>query len=342
MELIQLPRIMRNRGFTGWPQVYRVGKDEELPPPGISYIIAEKVDAALVFRLMIPTLQKQHEYFRWDKIYKSITGRPYTRQRVYRRYDDTTGRRHEGHAYTGGGPTTCEVTLEELASDNATYVDLDVLTQLALIPAFMTDIREAITVNVTNNFIWSDGYNKKTGVCSGFMTEAPRARSLIILDISGSIPDGVSAGMLTLIKTMSNITHADVIITGGSSYFYSNEEVRAMDIREVRQKIDRNNEAKMFYEILNSHDMDYENIITFGDSDHPAQFNGRNREKGLDFDQKIHTARWYSFYCMEYDNYGNDSTFGCGYGRWIQKANPLVERIDNTTWAKFFKHDVGL
>jgi hypothetical protein len=231
------------------------------------------------------------------------------------------------------------VTLTQQAADNATYVDLDMLTELSMIPAFMTDIREAITVNVTNSYAWQDGFNKKVGICSGSLVEQPRARSLIILDISGSIPDGVSAGMLTLIKTMSNVTHADVIITGGTSYFYSTEEVRTLDIDEVRRKINRNNEAEMFYEILGSHDMDYENIITFGDSDHPGQYNhGRTV---LDFTQKITTKRWYSFYCMAHDTYGNDHTYGCGYGRWIKEAQPLVDIIHNTEWAKFFNAHHG-
>jgi hypothetical protein len=342
MELIQLPKAMRNRGFTGWPQVYRVSKKEELPPPGISYVIAEEVDFALVFRLMIPNLIKQHGYFDWFEIYQGLTGQPYLGQRVYQRFDDTNGHDGEGHAYIDSDLIVHDVTLEQLSSDRATYVDLDMLSDLAMIPTFMTDIREAITVNVTNSYMWQDGYNKKTGICSGSLIEQPRARSLIILDISGSIPDGVSAGMLTLIKTMSEVTHADVIITGGSSYFYSTEEVRSLDIREVRRKINANNEAMMFYAILNSHDMDYENIITFGDSDHPAGFCDRKDLESLVFTQKISTKRWYSFFCMRHDTYGNKSEKGCGYGRWVKEANPLVERIDNTEWAKFFKPNAGL
>ena len=336
MELIQLPRPMRNRGFSGWPEVYRVSKNEPDPPIGISYIIAEKVDFALIFRLMIPILMKQHGYFQWDEIYQSITGLPYVPQRVF--FNEPTGD-SEGAAYWESDTRRCERTLDEQALGDATYVDLDMLSELAMIPAFMTDIRDAITVNVTNSFMWQDGYNKKTGVCSGSLIEQPQPRSLIILDISGSIPDGIAAGMLTLIKTMTNIVNADLIITGGSSFFYTREEARHLDIREVRDKISFANEAAMFYGILNSHDMNYQNVITFGDSDHPGNWYDKNGNKAGDLvlKQTLDIRRWYSFFVSDCDTYGNDYTKGAGYGRWVHTNCPTAVRIDNTEWVKFFK-----
>lgn len=328
MELIQLPKPMRNRGFTGWPQVYRVGKNEQLPPPGISYIIAEETDFALVFRLMVPTLMKQHPYFDWLEIYQSLTNTPYREQRVYQ----TVINNGTGASYYQPTMTSELVTLEQLAADNATYVDLDMLTQLSMIPAFMTDIRDAITVNVTNNYAWTDGYNKKTGICSGYLTEQPKTRSLVILDISASIPDGVSAGMMTLIKTITDVVNADLILTGGQSYFYTLEEVRAMDIRRERARIPRSNESEMFRRILDTHDMDYENVITFGDSDNPGH---------IELNQRINTKRWYSFFTMKQDVYGNDFTIGAGYGRWVKHHNPHVQIIHNTDWARFFTKGNG-
>lgn len=326
MELIELPKQMRNRGFTGWPAIYRVGRNDEDPPVGISYIIAERVDFALVFRLMIPTLEKQHEYFDWPRIYTELTGENYREQRVYHQLEISgTGTSH--HSSSTGRE---RVTLEQLAADNATYVDLDMLADLGMIPTFMTDIRDAITVNVTNSYQWNDGYDKKRGVCSGFLTEMPKARSLVILDISSSIPDGVSAGMMTLIKTITNIVNADLILTGGRSYFYTCEEVRNMDIKEERARIPRNNESCMFHEILRSNDMNYENVITFGDSDNPGT---------IELEQSLDIKRWYSFFTMERDTYGAEAKTGAGYGRWVKENCPTVQVIHNTSWAKFFKRD---
>lgn len=328
MELIQLPEPMRNRGFTGWPQVYMVGRNEEAPPAGIAYIRAQKVDFALLFRLMVPTLQRQHGYFDWPKIYRELTGKKYVPQRVYYQDPKEGCDNGSGASYSESEQGPELVTLEDLASDEATYVDLDVLAQLAMIPTFMVDIREAIRVNVTNSYMWTDGYNKKTGLCSGYLTEQPKARSLIILDISSSIPDGVSAGMMTLVKTMTEITNADLIITGGISRFYEMDQVRSIDIHKERREIPRGNESRMFRKILKERDMDYENVITFGDSDNPGE--------NIFLGQTINTKRWYSFFTMPYDTYGSHYTTGAGYGRWVLEANPNVQVIHNTEWAKFF------
>lgn len=327
MELIELPGEMRNRGFQGWPSVYRVSSQEEPPPPGIPYIRAEKTDFPLVFRLMVPKLMVQHPYLNWSEVYRSLTGKKYSPLRVYRQRTEGEGLDIDGSVYGASSTGTEMVSLEELAADDASYVDLDMLSKMSMIPTFIEDIREAIRINVTDNYQWTDGYNKKTGVCSGYLVEQPKARSLVILDVSYSIPDGVSAGMLTLIKTISEIVHADVIITGGKSFFYTCEEVRNIDIHEERRRIPRANEMVMFLDILQSHNMDYENVIAFGDSDWPGT---------LLLNQKINTKRFYSFFVSSIDQYGISYKSGAGYGRWVIENNPNVEVIHNTDWAKFF------
>lgn len=329
MELIQLPRAMRNRGFTGWPAVYRVSAKEEKPPEGIPYVIAESVDFALLFRLMIPQLMKQHGYFNWEEVYKSHTGQEYYAQRVYSQRTDGTG---SGSAYGVSSSEQCDVTLQQLGADNATYVDLDMLAELAMIPTFMTDIREAITINVTNSFAWQDGYDKKRGLCTGSLVEMPRARNLVILDISSSIPDGVSSGMLTLIKTITDIVSADLILTGSQSYFFTQDEAQSMDIKEQRRRIGRNNESEMFFKILRSIDLNYENVITFGDSDHPGS---------IDLRRRLEIKKWYSFFTMRYDTYGRPAELGAGYGRWVKENSPGVSVIHNTDWAKYFAKSDG-
>lgn len=328
MELIQMPRPMQLRGFTGWPEIYQVSAAEPLPPRGVSYLIAEKTDEALLFRLMIPILMKQHPYFNWMAVYESLVGEIYTPQRIYPNYGPDEISDEKGYSYYESGGD-CDMTLEELAADTMSYVDLDMLTQLQMIPAFMADIRDAVKVNVTNHYAWTDGFNKKTGLCSGYLTEQPEPRSLIILDISSSIPDGVSAGMMTLLKTMSEITHSDVILTGSRSYFYTIDEVRNMDIDAERKRIGRSNESSMFRTILQTHDMDYDTVITFGDSDNPGP---------IQLKQRITTQRWYSFFVGQWhDWYGRTGTkYGSGYGQWIEDNNPRVNIIRNNNWAKFF------
>jgi hypothetical protein len=326
MELLELPQALQKRNFMGWPQLYVVGRQDEAPPVGIPYIRAEKQDSALVFRVLIPLLKKQHPYFDWEAIYQELTGTKYCQQRIY---VDTIEKNCSGHVYDQPSLRREQVTLLELSSDKMSYVDIDVLMQLAMIPTFFTDIREAIKVNVTNSWVWQDGYDKKRGLCTGTLVEQEPSRSLVILDISRSIPDGVSAGMLTLIKTITDITHADLILTGGKSFFYTNEEARMMDIHEERARIPRSNEGAMFREILYSHDMDYRTVISFGDSDAPGAIPLTG--------QRISTKQWYSFFVSKNDTYGNSYHAGVGYGRWVAENNPRVEIRHYTDWAKFFK-----
>jgi len=327
MELIAMPQTIGAAPFKGWPEVYRVSKNEPLPPSGISYVIAEKTDFALLFRIMVPLLMKHHPYFDWFEIYQDLVGKKYYEQRVYHRrsLEDAIGTTGSSYGALVSGIET--MTIADLACDRETYVDIETLTELAMLPAFMTDIRDAITINVTNNYKWTDGYNKKTGICSGYLTEQHRPRNLVVLDISSSIPDGVSAGMMTLIKTITSLADADLILTGGRSYFYTFEQAQAMDIHEERMRIPRSNESSMFREILATHDMDYDVVITFGDSDNPGP---------IDLGRRIKTQVWYSFFTMEVDVYGNSYHEGAGYGRWVKENNPDVTVVHNTDWARFF------
>jgi hypothetical protein len=320
---------LKNRAFTGWPEIYLVEPEEEAPPPGIPYVIGTKVDFPLIFRLLVPILMKKHGYLDWEVIYQDATGLPFEPERVFMRPSDDGS---SGTTYSTGSNELITTPFEVLAQDRSTYIDLDMLADLKMLPVFMTDIREAISVNVTNNFEWADGYNKKLGLCVGSLVEMPKARNLVILDISGSIPDGVSTGMLMLIATISDITNADVIITGGRSEFFTNEEARRLDIRDVRRRINYANEGRMFNEILRTRDMNYRNIICFGDSDNPESYESKLHDELA----KLRIENIYSFFCMENDTYGRSYTHGAGYCRWAMRACPDATVHHHTDWAKFF------
>ena len=327
MEILRMPKAMEKRGITGWPKIMLVNKNEE-PPVGIPFIRATRQDYALTFRVLVPLLMQKHPSFDWYAIYEELTGRRFKKQEVlYKTGDDEVGHQHSGTASVNDVERT---SLEELASDVCSHVDLNMLLAMKMIPAFFEDVAEAIKVNVTNNYAWTDGYNKKTGMCTGYLTEQPRKKSLVILDISYSIPDGLSAGMMTLIQTITDVTHADLILTAGKSYFYTNDEVRSFDQRQERARIPRGNESDMFNQILAKHDMDYEVVITFGDSDSPWA-------AGCPDLGTLHTKKWYSFFIGERDTYGVHYTEGCGYGQWVKRFAPNVEIVHNTDWARVFR-----
>lgn len=330
VERIELPTALKNRAFTGWPELYLVSASDTPPPPGVPFIRGESIDQPLIFRLLIPILMKKHGYFDWLEIYHALTGTTYVPERFWVIPESDDG--STGHTYYESDFSEIDTPFEELAASDKTYVDIDMLADLKMLPVFMDDIREAISVNVTNNYAWTDGYNKKLGICVGSLTEQPQARNLVILDISGSIPDGVSTGMLTLIRTISDITNADLIITGGTSKFYTNEEAKQLDIRRVRRECSYANEGKMFNEILRTRDMNYRNIICFGDSDNPESY-----EKDIrDLSTKLKIENIYSFFCMEQDRYNHSYRTGAGYCRWAIRACPDATVHHHTDWARYF------
>lgn len=337
MEILRMPRAMENRGITGWPKIVLVGKNEPAPTNGLPFIRATKQDFVLTFRVMVPLLIENHPQFNWEEVFYELTGRKYKPVQIYQDWSDKRDDDGIGSSYWGAGGES-EVSLLELAADTGSQVDLNMLLDMKMIPAFFSDIAEAISVNVTNNFAWEDGYNKKLGICSGYMTEAQRKKSLVILDVSSSIPEAVTAGMMTLIQTITEVTHADLIITGSQSHFYANDEVRVMDIHAEHKKAGRSNEGRMFRKILAENDMNYEVVIAFGDSDHPGNWDlgyGSNTpvcEPGTGLDIK----KLYSFFVNEYDRYGNSARHIAGYGRWVKEACPGVEVITNTSWTKLF------
>lgn len=327
MEILQMPEAIKRRGIKGWPKIMVIRPGEPTPEPGVPYIRCKENQDALIFRLLVPMLKKTNPYFKWEAVYQELTGYRYKPASIF--YQVGSG------AFTGDGDNATgintmnaveEMTLEEMASDTASVLDIDVLLEMKMIPAFYEDIAAAVRVNVTNNFAWYDGYNKKTKLCTGYLIEQARKKSLIILDISWSIPEAVSAGMLTLIQTITEITHADLILTGGKSYFYTNDEVKHLDINAERRRIPRSNEDYMFTKILKEEIIaDYDIVIVFGDADNPGD---------ISLPYPIHTKKLYSFWSPRY-RYADYRSIA-GYGRWVKQNNPDVEVIHNTEWVKFF------
>ena len=111
-----------------------------------------------------------------------------------------------------------------------------------------------------------------------------------------------------------------------------------MDIHKERRRIPRSNEAKMFLEILDTHDMDYEVVIAFGDSDAPLRFRSYSdlstKEKKVD--SAKHVKKLYNFFIGEHDTYGSHYSSVAGYARWVLESSPNVEVIHNYKWAHLF------
>lgn len=322
MKLLETPSALARRGIE-WPKIVLVDKKDK-PPIGMPYLRTDTVSDIIIFRLLLPTLEKKYSFFDWKEVFKEICGTRYTPITLEYNPPEIPN----GNNVYGDPGEDCDITLEELACDMGSSVNMDILLELGLVPKFFGDIAEVIKTNVTNSYQWMDGYNKKLGICSGYLEAQPRKKSLVILDISGSIPNGLSAGMMTLIKTITDITNSDLIVTGSRSFFFSNEETRTMDIKRVRRKIGRSNERTMFYKILQDHNMDYDVVISFGDSDNPGEIN---------LPYPIHTKYLYDYFIGKWDVYGKKYTEGTGYARWVSENCPSVNIVRNYKWAHLFQ-----
>lgn len=221
------------------------------------------------------------------------------------------------------------VDLRDFMADDMSRVNVEQLQALGMLPAFMSDVADAIRTNLLSSMRWRDGWNKRLGCALGDFSVGDKAPNLIILDISRSIPSGISSTMLQLIDTLRGQAEADLIVTGGSSYYWP-ADAELPSPEWIRANIDRNNEAVMFYRILKERlaGRHFGNVISFGDNDAPAKFQytmaGRENDScavGIQVDRVMHFHTW------------RPRTM-TGYAEWVHVANPNVEAVYDTSWCK--------
>lgn len=175
----------------------------------------------------------------------------------------------------GGGEMVAyhNLDLQDYVGDISSCVNLEVLQRLRLMPAFIGDILDCIRINVGSGMSWREGYNKRLGMTVGRFDTARQLPNLIILDVSGSIPRGISATMISLIDTLRTQLSADLIITSTHSRFYP-MGTELPDPQRIRDMFGYGNEACEFFAIL-SNDLKgrhYGHVFSFGDCDTPDYY----------------------------------------------------------------------
>lgn len=220
------------------------------------------------------------------------------------------------------------VSLTDFMADELSMVNVEQLQALGMLPAFLSDVTDAIRTNLLSSMRWRDGWNKRLGCALGDFSVGDKAPNLIILDISGSIPSGISSTMLKLIDTLRGQAEADLIVTGGSSYYWP-ADAELPSPEWIRANVSRSNEAVMFYRILRERlaGRHFGNVISFGDNDAPANFGywGRERDDdscgiGIQVDRVMHFHTW--------------RPRKTGYAEWVHVANPNVEAVYDTSWCR--------
>lgn len=160
---------------------------------------------------------------------------------------------------------------KEYIKDSAVYVDVQKLKALNVFPLWLDTIEEAVHTNIHNFAVFNHNmYNKKLDGMYGAMELTSPGKNLIIIDISGSIPKGVSSTCLTLAKNLAETFYSDLLITGTISTLYPYEEINTLDIETIYEVNGMDNDAIYFRNIVSNDERCYKTAIVFGDNHSPC------------------------------------------------------------------------
>jgi hypothetical protein len=242
----------------------------------------------------------------------------------------------EERVFRGSGSKSSKamLSLEEYVGDLNSSVDLEVLQSLRLMPAFIGDILDCVKLNIGNGLHWREGYNKRTNLLSGRFDASYQLPNLIILDVSGSIPRGISATMISLIDTLRTQVSADLIITSSTSKFYPMGS-ELPNPNSIRRTFGYSNESTRFFSILTNdiQGKHYGHVISFGDRDEPdygyVHYNLTGTK--VDFVHHYFVPRFF---------YGEVATTEgpkTGYAKWCHMLSDKPKEEYNTKWCKVIK-----
>lgn len=217
---------------------------------------------------------------------------------------------------------------DDFLNDISYKVDIDVIKELKLLPVWLEDIEAAVKTNITNSITYNPTlYTKKLGLPLGGIEYSPGMKNLIIIDISGSIPFGVSSTMLGFAKTLGEQFFADLIITGSISSFYEYEVLDTLDADKER-RINGTNNDQIYFRKLVEQPRKYKTAIVFGDNDQPGyNWNGGQE---LSYSQGKEICKWEISEIISFHTHDHKSL--AGYARWFDVPENKITHINN--WVK--------
>lgn len=331
------------------PLMYRVDTEEEadiMRRQGLPYIISELPVKMLIKAIMLPVLRRHYPGISWERFLNipadvrneviHVPGRrveqgdPESQRLLMISVDGRiSDSADEERSYSGQVEESHTVRLEEALRDCSAEVDPKILSDLNLLPQFLGDIESIIRRNLYAAD-WTEGYSKKLRVPLGNFNASRQARNLLIVDISSSIPDGISSTLLALLHTMRHTAEADVIVTGSTSmYWEADKELPTAEW--IRNNIGLSNESKEFDKILRTKiaGNHYGNVIVFGDNDSP--YIDYESPSWVNSARKLDETQVDNLVC-----YHTNHHYVPGYGRWAKKVAKAIS-IDCTRWCSFLK-----
>lgn len=334
------------------PEIYVCEtKTDALPlrGTGIPYIITKMPDIDIIKIILLKTLKKRFPHIKWNEILgikgirriniivssqKEVIDTDESAELdIETEKEDRIKATHDiadiaddYRQFSGTRNTVVYESFDASAfcDDKVASVNIEKLQALGFLPQFMDDITNAIRLNLENQMRWHECYNKKLGCCVGDVLYENAAPNLIILDISGSIPEGISGTMISLIDTLREQANAELIITGGTSMYFDRDS-ELPEPEWIRSHIGYGNEAIEFYKILKDKisGRHFGNVISFGDNDCPERFSWQACKTpilpGTKIDRVMHYHTW--------------KEMKTGYALWVDDVSPGAEHVFDTSWC---------
>lgn len=203
-------------------------------------------------------------------------------------------------------------------------VNIDVIKELKLLPSWLDDIEKAISENILNSVTYNPAlYTKKLGLPLGGVEFNTARKNLIIIDISGSIPNGIAGTMVSIAKTLVEQFYADIVITGGKSVLYEYDKIDQLNATKIIKELGRNNDQKYFVNLVKE-PRKYKTAIVFGDNDYPG-YKWSTGDRKIEVNDGKKLCKWEVDEIISFHTH--DNTRIAGYGCWFN--TPKVTHIDN-------------
>lgn len=250
------------------PTIFLVENEDDFNqlPRGLPYIVGTQKELRFIrvfleFQVLYRSCMKTKLSINWLKCLEKLG---YKNVRTYNL--------SSGGTFTGGNPEdNAQIPIDSFIEDQY-LVNFDKLTELKVLPTWLDDLRASIETNIIDEVTFNpSSFNKQLGLNIGGATLKHNKKNLLILDVSGSIPDGVVKTITGLAKLMSKKFYADVMVTGGQTYLIEYDDVPNSDFVALAAKAGRNNEGEMYRKIVKEK-RDYGTVISFGDDDNPGSY----------------------------------------------------------------------
>lgn len=221
-------------------------------------------------------------------------------------------------------------SLENYVNNYDCVINLDKLKALYIIPTFFQNLEKSIEVNLHNFTLYNPYlYSKKLDGVYGGLEPTGIDRNLIIIDISGSIPQAITASQIIFAKTLTCCYYADLLVTGSKTILINYNDVINIDVEELFDKIGRNNDQAE-YKALVSERRIYNNVICFGDNDNPGE-HWKTGDKRLSDREGQKINNWEVNHLISLHTTSNVQL--AGYCRWFTPNS--IEHISD--WVHYIK-----